>query len=330
MKLRTLATLATLTLASTGYAADLPQFSQIPTGHVTMPKTRVPGYVGGNEAVKGLYVVNLGGFGVTGATVTASDKIRASLRAGSGEDVDEQAPCISELPPGSFSFEREEEPDWNGSFMPTTQVYAKGPQVPQGGVTLVHVERLNPDGASPSLESTDAWVDPATRGARLAEKSTLPLKLMDASVGGVRVYAGRDEKGDKRLVQFVVASRVSRSVRGIIAVLDGLRSSHATCGHLRVALPITPAGKSAQIIVPVELPPLDPSAKPNPIEAAAVLPGGRRFVEREARIRELRVQVSVSQTSRDREPLVGVSFGWAGREHLDRVVTQEPAEEKTH
>jgi hypothetical protein len=45
-----------------------------------------------------------------------------------------------------------------------------------------------------------------------------------------------------------------------------------------------------------------------------------RTAWREARIRDLAVHLSVSKTSLDREPVVAVSFGWAGRERRQRVL----------
>jgi hypothetical protein len=48
------------------------------------------------------------------------------------------------------------------------------------------------------------------------------------------------------------------------------------------------------------------------------LPGGR-----EIRIRELSVELGVSQTSRDKEPLVSASLGWAGRERPGRLAPGE-------
>jgi len=42
--------------------------------------------------------------------------------------------------------------------------------------------------------------------------------------------------------------------------------------------------------------------------------------EREMRMRDIEVHLGVSQTSRDPQPILAVSFGWAGREQVTRVV----------
>jgi hypothetical protein len=195
-----------------------------------------------------------------------------------------------------------------------------------------------------TLESVDAWVDPATRGARLIGKSSLPLKLVRTPVFGLKVYAARDERPDgKRLVQFIVVRPKTTSANGRTSQMwsmrqEGIVAHSSGCGHARLALPAdAKSGETATFVATVVLPALDGSgtpsvtkvepkaeakdAKPRPV---AFFPGMKRGSgvegenEREVRTRMLHVQVSVSQTSREKEPLVSVSSSWGGREQLDR------------
>lgn len=57
-----------------------------------------------------------------------------------------------------------------------------------------------------------------------------------------------------------------------------------------------------------------PSATPSPIEQPDSPP-----VEREIRTRDMQVHLAMSQTTADPQPVLAVSFGWAGRESVQRV-----------
>lgn len=118
------------------------------------------------------------------------------------------------------------------------------------------------------LESVDAWVDPATQGARLIARASLPLVLVGTSVGGVKVYAGRDEREGSaaRFVQFIVVGPASqtRSRSDTLMAMrqDGNSGAQASgCGRVRMPLVVDAKyGDSAIVSVTVELPSHDPGA----------------------------------------------------------------------
>lgn len=85
----------------------------------------------------------------------------------------------------------------------------------------------------------------------------------------------------------------------------GRPSVGSGCRHLRIALPVEEkGGSSANISTTLELPSLD---------------GKKSKDESEVRIRDLQTSVSVSKSTRDKEPLVSVSFGWSNRETIARL-----------
>lgn len=318
--------------ADSAAAADVPSFSQLPVGRMSAPPAKTPYSIGPGEKVAGLFVVQQS-FGMPGqprpVTIAASEATAKSLRGLSEPDEDEAPPCV--LDSGSmrsFGFDDEENKDWQGNFQPVTSLWPRGPQNLEGGVRAVHSEKIVDQGAGASLEWVDAWVDPATRRARLIAKASLPLKLVETTMGGLRVYAARDERPDgQRRVQFVVRPVPGhRSSAGLTSVTPLGRFSTSSCGHVRVSLPLDGAktAESATVITSVRLPQLEaaPPPKSDTDPANVAFAGVPGFRVEEVRVRELRVHVSVSQTSRDREPVVAVSTGWFGREHVENAMTR--------
>jgi hypothetical protein len=358
------AAFAFIALASSA-RADVPKYGELPSGHVTLaPKAKAPAFVAAHERVPGLFVVSQKFPPETPAhvrhvTVVADAKIADAIRAGEGfERVDaESGTCFAEAGNHRMRMDDDDEAssrEWNTSQMWQLNLWPRSRDNDAQGVTAIHSERLVESGGKVSLETIDAWVDPSTRGARLITKASLPLTLVGSAVGGLKVYAARDERdGGKRFVQFVVARPSASSAAGSRSMMavrqDGLGSHGSGCGHLRMALAAEPkAGDSAVALVPVELPPLggerrDASSEsggaaaakaPPPPPAAALGPrsvlrrlkqrgappsSGGEPKERELRTREMQVHLSVSQTSNDKEPLLAVSFGWSGREQVQRV-----------
>ena len=144
---------------------------------------------------------------------------------------------------------------------------------------------------------------------------------------------------------------------------DGANAHGNGCGHLRITLVVGATNyDSALVIAPVEIastvvaapPPeaalgddehgaddrdvfAEKKAKPgmkkrrflrsmpsSPSANAAAGEGAMNpMVERESRNRDMQIHLSVSQSARDKEPLLAVSFGWAGRESVIR--STEPA-----
>jgi hypothetical protein len=173
------------------------------------------------------------------------------------------------------------------------------------GVTAVHVERLIERDGTTSLESTDVWVDPSSRGVRLLAQATLPLRQVGGAPGGMKIFVGRDERADgKRYVQFVVTrGGGSRVEQMLVATRSDGMTIVGACGHHRVALPANTTGENASMDLSVVLPSLPRG------EGAS---GGKAGI----RTRPMRVHMSVSQTSADKEPIVAISTVWAGPEQV--------------
>ena len=102
---------------------------------------------------------------------------------------------------------------------------------------------------------------------------------------------------------------------------DGRTMARSQCGHLRIALPVTDEGASAQLFTTVIVSEGKPDPKVVVSGASEQRRKHRRATDEEAvdrKFRALATQVSVSKTSRDPEPVVSVSFGWAARESSQR------------
>ena len=379
--------------------AEIPKYADVPTGQITsLPTGVAPESIPAGEKVPGIFVTSHKHSKETPAesryvTVVGDARAAESLASGQGFDPDDAgdrtSACFTEShrktrraaskkgPP--VPSEEDNDPDssdpeakeWQTSQMWQVNLWPKGRNNPQGGVTEVHSERVVTDNGKVSLESVDAWVDAQTRGARLIAKSSLPLTLVGTALGGVKVYAARVDRDSRKVVEFVVLRpQVSASARGSSMVgmrQDGQSMHGSGCGHLRMPLAVDSKGDSGVVMVPVELPDLPktdepasatassaanakepakepasekpatataatpapipkgalrkrlgkltrPSATPSPIEQPDSPP-----VEREIRTRDMQVHLAMSQTTADPQPVLAVSFGWAGRESVQRV-----------
>ena len=152
----------------------------------------------------------------------------------------------------------------------------------------------------------------------------------------------------KKRVQFVFmrngeSQHAQVRAQGMLATAsDGMGATSSNCRHLRVSLPVEEkGGESAVITATLQLPsietePKKPEAEPEekkakPVAAKPVSRRGPRMMgmttatppssmeEREIRLRELQANISVSKSTKDKEPLVSVSFGWSNRETTQRV-----------
>ena len=379
--------------------AEVPKYGEVPTGQITtVPTGAVPASIPASEKVPGIFVTSHKHSKETPVesryiTIVGDAKAAESIASGQGFDPDDAgdrtSACFTEShrnmrraaskkgPP--VPSEEDNDPDsldpeaneWQTSQMWQVNLWPKGRNNPQGGVTAVHSERVVTDNGKVSLESVDAWVDAQTRGARLIAKSSLPLTLVGTALGGVKVYAARLDRDSRKVVEFVVLRpQVSASARGSSMVgmrQDGQSMHGSGCGHLRMPLAVDSKGDSGVVMVPVELPDLPktdepasatassaanakepakepasekpatataatpapipkgalrkrlgkltrPSATPSPIEQPDSPP-----VEREIRTRDMQVHLAMSQTTADPQPVLAVSFGWAGRESVQRV-----------
>lgn len=365
-------------------SADAPiAFADLPLGHFTSPPTKKVAGVAPNEKTPGLFVVAPPQPGVPPqhrlVSISTDQRIANANKSGEGFNFHEETPngCVTENNRFFFGEESDEHgKEWSENLSPEAHAYMKSAENPMSGVVAIHSERLiEGSNGMATLEIVDAWVDPATRGARLIGKSNMPLKLVRGPIFGMNVYAGRDEHDGKKFVQFVVArpKTTKESSGGFDRTSnmwamrqDGSTSHSSGCGHQRVMLPLDgKGGDLATVVATVILPPLDaesapstpaspappPPPPPPPVQAVQAKGGKgvsptvaigkppppkfpvRRFTgeagtkEREIRSRMVHVQVSVSQTTKEKEPLVSVSTTWGNRETIDRVAepTDGPA-----
>jgi hypothetical protein len=350
-----------LALASSAASAnETPKYSDVAKGTLTPAPhfKKKPKVIAPREQVPGLYVVQQKfdrEVPVTQRHITVVTDPKSAEQITKGEGFgtfDDAWPCLSEAsrrfdpddPEGAIT-------EWDSSASTQVNLWPVSKENPEG-VSAVHVERFVDDGGSARLEITNAWVDPNTRGARLIDKSTLPLTLVGASVGGMRVFAARNDRADGRnMVEFVVArprggSEIAKRMSTLMAIRPDGNGGHAAgCSHIRVSLPIeTKGGESALVFASVELPSLprsaddddatpenekteksDSKAKPaprkRPIRRGPVPEGSHEI---EARLRDIEVHLGVSRTTKDAEPLLSVSFGWAGREQTQRTFVADP------
>lgn len=309
-----IALLAAFTLAllapSRSEAAPRPRYAELPAGRVTAPPTGArPASIPAGESVAGIVVTP----GVSQAVVQLEDAPgKAALPSTSA--------CFSQVaaPFGVPPDSPERPQEWVGP--PALQGIVWAP--PHGtGVAPIHVERLTERDGTTVLESTDVWVDPVTRGARLVAKATLPLRQVGSAPGGVKLFAGRDERPDgKRHVQFVVtrsSDTPAQILTSTFLIKSGSTVSLGACGHHRVALPADATGESASVQLVARLPDLPPGelspAQPLPPPPAS------KVRAHDVRSRTMRIHMSVSRTTRDKEPLIALSTAWVGAEYMQRT-----------
>jgi hypothetical protein len=310
-----------------------PVFSKLPIGMLTEPPSKAgPSSITARESAPGFYLASPMFSGKIPAmhrfvAVTADPAQAEAMRTGArGAKPSPRAPstessgvCLAETAMDVRMLQmnaEEQNPrlgEWH-EFQEQVQAYPKNKENPRSGIVAVHSERFVEQGGRASIESVDAWVDPDTRGVRLLGKASLPLVAVGTTGFGVRVFAGRDERPNgKKLVQFVLvapkpASRMVRQTPVWAMGSDG-DVVHGGCGHLRVGLPVEDLdGEHAVFRAEVQLP-----------NASAMKAKDEATKSDEVRVRPLSVQVSVSKTTRDKEPVVSVSYGWAGRERLERT-----------
>lgn len=329
-----LAAVASFVAPRLASAKDGPAWSDLPVGRVTTapsPKQR-PAAIGAREKTPGMFVVapRFAGNMPDGSrhvAVVGDAKVAERIRSGGGFSTDsDRSACFMEST-ARFG-NTTSPPTWDNNQMWQVNLWPKSRTNPQAGVAAVHVERLVERDGALVLESTDAWVDPATRGARTIGRAELPLRLVGSAIGGVKVYAARAHASDGvDSVEFVVVHDALSVAGGMGSMTvmrqDGRGARSSGCGHVRVSLPIsTDGGESAVVVAPVALPALDrrddDDAKDD-AKGAKMPPGVPRMQEAEVRTRDVQVHVSVSKTSRDKTPVLAVSFGWASREQTQRT-----------
>ncbi|MBS2011268.1 MAG: hypothetical protein JST00_00035 [Deltaproteobacteria bacterium] len=289
-------------------------FSALPGGRVPVaPKGKAPVAIGAGERVPGFFVerqqgradfVNLLG---GAAQAKARSEGRGEHQAGD--------PCFTERTQsfglGSSGDDEEEPQTWHQTLQPSLFMSASSQHGSKPTVTAVHSERIAESGPTVSLEISDAWVDPVTRGVRSIARSSMPLQLVATMFGGDRVFAARDGE----TVHVVLITKDQSRSRGLFAINDG-RILNSACNHIRASMKAERGqGAAATFISQVELGPLDPSkddeAKVDPKKDPF---GALRRLRTEKRVRPIHIQSSLTWSSRDKEPILTVSAGWDARE----------------
>ena len=196
-------------------------------------------------------------------------------------------------------------------------------------IYFVRSERfVESDGGKPCLELTDAWVDVDSLGARMVGKSSVALGRVGTGPGGVEIYAARDDKN----VQFVVRPPrplLDKDVPAHVAML-GTRMNAQTptgsastgdCGHMRVNVAVEPGtGQMVTVFGSAILPPApDDDDAPDTAKSDDDDDGrAKAKAPHDVRIRPFVASLSVSQTKSEKEPIVSVAFGWAGKDQHQR------------
>ncbi len=334
-----LALLSAFTLAvlapSRSEARPMPRYGELPVGRMTAPPTAArPASIPAGESVAGLtltpgtsgqLVVSVDGTPARrSATASTRSSTSAPPRPGDACFSYDRPPVISASldrfagRPGSDDLAQE----WDTTLAP--DAFAWGP--PHGaGVVAIHVERVTERDGAPALETMDAWVDPTTRAGRLIAKAVLPLREVASAPGGVKILAGRDERPDgKSFVQLVLTRTKDAPQVGspMSTREDGSLVPLGNCAHQRVALAATKSGESAVVQLPTVLSPLAPG-EPSVTPPRSRLASGNQASE--VRTRPLRINMSVSQTSRDKEPILAVSTAWGGPESHQPVFGPLPS-----
>ncbi len=331
---------------------ESPAFSELPVGQFSAPPKKKVAFVAARESVPGVFVQAP----EDAAALPYEHRIVTITTEPPTHDNDSprmtHATCITEANRVSSDEDDSRGTEWDENLSTQSHAFPRVKDNPLSGVRAIHTERVVEQNGSAALEWVDAWVDPNTRGTRLISNGSLPLKLVRTPAFGMKVFAGRDERPDgKRFVQFVVvhppASEVDQTGQMWAMRADGAIAHTSSCRHQRIAVSVDDkSGDGATVVATVVLPKLDANGKviddaPEKASGSSAPPAivprkplkKRRLAfrspasgdsasteEREVRTRMMHIQVSVSQMSREKEPLVSVSSAWGGREQVERVV----------
>jgi hypothetical protein len=317
-----------LTQIVSAWAAPL-DYDSLPKGSVgAMPKLAdAPKSVPWGKASPGFLLVKQpepkrkfakGGDGFFQLSANKVDSARMQKGAPQApEDTFELTSCFQTLPVSSL----ESAPgwEWPGGGEPVTSMLLQKQDAPnQTGLYAAHVERWVESADGVALETSDAWIDLATQGVRVYRRSHLPLVRVAEPYAGVTVYAGRTE----RSVEFVVRMRPGDNKRGgqfashfgpgLVITKDN-QSTSSSCGFVRIGFDGEPGeGQTANAVTDVAIAfDLDAGKSvddPTPgLEPTDPIP-------REATLRALSLNLSVSRLASDLRPVAAVSYGFVGDE----------------
>jgi hypothetical protein len=298
-------------LARDARCDDAPRaWSDLPLGSVPPVPTKKPGYVGAHERTPGVHVVAVpGGGGGNGAQIFASAEEEKATLSGA---VSGLQGCFSQ------SLEHMGADAWS---LGETRLMVWSNE--GESVVPVRSERLVEDASQEkaTLEIVDAWVDPRTKGAKTIARTSLPLVRVGGVLDDLRVYAARQEGASGKLLH-VVVKRSASGARFMMQAfeVEGRVPSRGACEHAHVTVRAdAPTGDVTVVRTNVVLPSREKTGESKPevrteadiVRAAEATPEGGPV---EVRLREAEVSVGASQTTRDKAPVVSVSFGWSARE----------------
>ena len=211
--------------------------------------------------------------------------------------------------------------------VPSASPSAVRPRRPSKGrhgdeVHAIHAERfVEGSGGHASLEITDAWFDPRSRGARVLGRSTLPLSRIFIGPNGLEVYAARD--GEAMQVVFrtsdhpaedpALADALRTRQRSMSVSLPDRSAGGSDCGHLRAVLRAPAGGGQMATLQSIAfLPPVDGNF--GEIREGAEKDERGETMFRAMRQRNYQISVSATTSSADSNPVVSIALGWLGRE----------------
>jgi hypothetical protein len=269
----------------------------------------------------------------------------AAKRMGNGTSDD--AVCFAQTSRSRFRRDEDGTPtEWPFAMDPTGRISAqmKPPPPPKKGekpkpspmvwgdmdVTAIHQERfVVHEDKKAHVEMTDVWVDPVTHGVRLIGKSTLQLDRIGSASHGVKLYAARGNgvlhivarrERPKDKDETMPAPRTSADFRimsvmrqPLIVAMPSGEQEMTQCGFAHVSLKAQ-AGTAETAMFEATSVFIDPIEKKEEAEPTAIGFGSRNEEAATVRVRPFRATVSSTWSSRDKEPVLSVSFGWAGRE----------------
>lgn len=339
---------------ATAKTGALPAFASLPSGHVaSLPRGTPPTRIAANEKVDGFYPAKASrelarqmsmrpgvsftylfperqqarAFAHTGANRNdcAVDACltdggdAASLRGAATDDPDADADAEDwpQTCSTMLSFQVERRPN------PSAARGAGKPQPKPDGqnVHAVRAQRLTLEGdGHASLSLTDAWVDARTRGARLIERSTLPLSRVFIGPNGLEVYAARDGNALRVVVRAsdhpsddpALAEQLRARLRAMSVSLPGGHGGNGDCGHVGFTLrSARGGGQMATLRSTAFLPSLDgdhgaPEGESDDARAERHLEALRQ--------RPFQLSVSATSSSADAAPVMSIALGWSGRE----------------
>lgn len=289
---------------------------------------------------------------ITNVLVFAKEEAAKDYAAGKGMGfgASDDTVCFSQP---SRTFRSSDDPpptEWTSDIEPSARIQAamKPPSPPKKGekpkpykpeyqemeTTAIHQERFIQEDKKARIEIVDAWVDPVTHGVRQIARASLPLERIGSAWHGIRLYAARSNKQlhvvarrDKPK-EANVTDRPSKTIefRMLSATRQPLTVEMPTgemdstqCGFSHVVLRAEPGAAETAMwesnTVFLE-PPAKSEAAPADNDAGMKFPFRRRPEEDmpTIRVRPFRATVSSTWSSHDKEPVISVSFGWAGRE----------------